>query len=194
MTAQSKATIIPPPGTKLGRGKESSYCKAYRKGLENWCKKPAGKRKGDFNSHVFKALKEIDEDLYNKIAKTREIPIGVLTGGAAEALSGPAATQMEGIMAGGGLTAFKGPAFLFRIIQCSRVRGKMGDVDRVLCPDARTPDGTPMEIKRPTEPESHDDQRKNYAEASGKGKCVGWDAQNCIGKGTYTDDCAAVGK
>jgi hypothetical protein len=193
MPAQAPACVIPPPGTKLGKGKNSSYCQAYRKGLENWCKKPAGQRKGDFNSHVFKALKEIDKDLYDKIAPTREIPIGAMVGGAAKALSGPAAEQMEQIMGDGGITAFKGPAFIFRIIQCSRVRGKMGDVDRVLCPDARTPDGTPMEIKRPTEPESHDDQRKHYAKASGKGKCVGWDAQNCIGQGKYSNDCAAIG-
>jgi hypothetical protein len=54
------------------------------------------------------------------------------------------------------------------------MRGDIGGrfrVYRVLCPDAARPNGRPVEIKRPTEPQSHPGQLNNYAKASPTGEC-----------------------
>ncbi|MCA9622744.1 MAG: hypothetical protein KC731_27180 [Myxococcales bacterium] len=195
------AIVTPPPGTTGPGGKDSTYCQAYRAGLDAWCKDGPGNRKGDFNSYVFKELKTIDGPLHDAISVTREVPIGAVIGGSATPLTqlaGGAAGRMMDALIGlapraGGLPYYGAP-WISRLVMSSTTRGilRRGGVtgiDRILCPDARTPSGTPIEIKRPSEPESHDDQRNNYAKCSPDGKCVALDAQSCYGPGDYSADC-----
>ena len=177
-----KGCLLDPGGGVVGPDPKGPMCRAYETALHAWCSKKPGKR-GDFNDVVFKKLKD------RSLAAKRELPVGFLEKGkrvarGLEKLSrkgdakGAAATQLlQEIRNATALESSGWCTWLYRSLGAATVRGAMGaqgvDIERVLVPDAlRPPDpGTPVEIKRPTEEESHDGQLRNDAKASPNGQC-----------------------
>ncbi len=177
-----KGSILAPGGAVVAPGTGDPICAAYDAALKDWCGKPAGTR-GDFNDEVFGKLNDPALDA------TRERPIGIIGakpgdaahvyglqnladgGGYGSRVAQRALDSIENIATNPPpwVTDFGG----LRNAMSGATRGAMDgrfDVKRVLCPDAQRPDGQPIEIKRPTEEESHAGQLKNYAKASPTGK------------------------
>jgi len=188
--------ITPPPGTTGAGGKDSTYCKAYRAGLDAWCKDEGNRGGKDFNSYVFDELKKVDPPLYNAIRGTREVPIGAIVGGSATPLSqlggGAAGRMMNAVIAfSSGSTTFmtglmKSKPWLARLILAGKTRsilrrGGLTSVDRVLCPDGRTPSGTPIEIKRPSEPTPRSPSPVNVVASAPRAKDGEWPTRRHIG-------------
>jgi hypothetical protein len=179
-------------------GPGSTLCHAFDAALHDWCSDGKGHRSGSFNDYVFRRLKAVDPKQWE--ALRREVPIGVLTKSEVPLPKGFAKLVAEGGRLGqggeeivrrlrtGNFAAARalpqhGNFNLFRwklageIHQLFRKAG--APVQRVLFPDATRPDGTPIEIKKPAEQESHPGQKANYAKCSPNGKCESLDCASC---------------
>lgn len=187
--------IVAPPSA-------DPICAAYQPALDEWCAvKARGGKPGSFNDRIFKHVKDPD------MLASREKPIGFLRD--LEAGGDTLASEEKGgvvglakLAEGGGslgeaaaallkasaertpLGESGRPDFFYRIIGAAKVRRGLReegvDVKRVLCPDAqRNPPGNAIEIKRPSEGESHEGQLRQYAAASPSGVCELVNCQNC---------------
>lgn len=96
-------------------------------------------------------------------------------------------------VAAGGLGS--GPANLYRCVGATEMRSAFGGttLEHVLFPDATLPNGNALEIKRPSEKESHENQFENYAQASPGGACEVLSCKGCAGDACPKkgDDCPA---
>ncbi|WP_437291001.1 hypothetical protein [Sorangium sp. So ce406] len=178
-----KGSILAPGGTVVAPDPGDPICAAYDAALKDWCATPKDDR-GDFNDAVFDKLND------PALAATRERPIGFI--GGARAAGGPRGVLgLRNLASQGGYGSRVARRALGVINQMaanppasantySALRHQMSGatrgalrrrfrVHRVLCPDAERPNGRPVEIKRPTEKESHPGQLSNYAKASPDG-------------------------
>lgn len=169
--------ILEAPGAAPAPTDREVMCKAYAEGLKNWCAKGGKKAYKDFNSAVFE---NVDRQ---HLHDARENPIGILTtpaGGTQQAVGLQALADGGNAHADSLINTFETRTFAssgrsspasYRLGSCSTTRSQLRQsgvqVDRVLCPDSMTSSGNPIEIKRPTEGESHDGQVDNYSKAAG---------------------------
>lgn len=179
-----KGSILAPGGTVVAPDPGDPICAAYDAHLKDWCATPKGTR-GDFNDGVFDKLND------PALAATRERPIGII-GAMRQPGSDVHVYGLQNLVNDKsfgsrvaqraidtvGSIATNPPASAttydaLRHQMSGALRGKMKgrfDIKRVLCPDAQRPNGRPVEIKRPTEKESHPGQLSNYAKASPTGE------------------------
>jgi len=196
--------VVSGPGTPVPMDPVADLCKAYMPAVEHWCAdKAKGENLAPFNDYLF------SKSSYGQVFRNlAERPIGILdaadrvrsfanmAGYASPVLAAAGATILAAV--GSAVPGLRelGP---YRFGLCNMVRNMMGGtgmtVNRVLCPDTYHPPGSPnagrpIEIKRPTEGDSHDGQRNNYAKASPDGKCDSIDCKSCdLPCQNWTDDC-----
>lgn len=199
MSNGATGTQVNAVATVFPCGKGSTLCKAYVLGLQDWCKAANKKPRGDFNNYVFNRLKGVKPDgaaIFNVLDPRREMPVGAIFGGGLGAqgfenlangatqlatAAGKAAQAVQDAIALGGMATGGFPSYLFRKCGAAAMRGEFGGVTlkRVLIPDALQPNGRPIEIKRPNERQSHNNQFKNYKKASPDGKLDKLDCKSC---------------
>lgn len=183
-------------GTVVGPGKYSALCKAYKKGLKQWCEDGPGNRKpADFNSYVAKNI-DLSKKAKDALLASRERAIGVIfknnrvssLASLAESGGKYAGAATAAIAAGaGGFPAGAGGAAWYRRDMSIEVRNAFGGNLRpsapgkpgTLHPDFTRPNGRPIEVKKPGEGESHPNQKKQYAECSPDGTVEVLDCVQC---------------
>jgi len=178
-----KGSILAPGGAVVAPDPGDPICAAYEAGLKDWCADQKAGVSSDFNDKVFDHI--TDKQLHT----SREMPNGIIAamrqpgaqvhryglqnlangGGFGSRVAQRALDAVTGIAQNPTATSYSG----HRWDMSGAVRGEMSgrfDIKRVLCADAARPNGRPIEIKRPTEPESHPGQLGNYAKVSPTGE------------------------
>jgi hypothetical protein len=141
-------------------------------------------------------VKPHGQAIFDVLDPRREMPIGAIFGaglgaqGFANLASGATVLALQamnalatvgGAIAGGGLAGSGFGSYLYRKFGAAAMRSDFGGVTlkHVLIPDALQPNGRPIEIKRPNERQSHNNQFKNYKKASPDGKLDKLDCKSC---------------
>ncbi|MGK3983609.1 hypothetical protein WME99_11275 [Sorangium sp. So ce136] len=93
MTPQAAAKLMNAGGGLATSGVKTPMCRAFRKAVTEYCRKPKGKR-GKFNNKFFKHLRKIDPKLAKQMH--REVPFLMRWAGTAGQLVGSAAGLAKG--------------------------------------------------------------------------------------------------
>jgi hypothetical protein len=180
------AMADPPEGSNL-----EALCNAYKAAYAKWLVKE--KPRGPFNDALVNEVKP--GAMRDALKSTQERGVGFLTEGKDEVNSLAELSKKDGALGkqakevqsaleelGRGSEESLG---IFRLRQSSSMKGQMcdvfeGKIGRGLHPDFLEKGGTPIEVKRPNEPESHKGQKNHYA------KCDPRKPQKCL---CVPEDC-----
>lgn len=203
MGNKTASKIVQGPAWPPDKSAKDVLCEAYMPALAKWCKDGGANGDRQFNDYL---LNEVPGDLRRTLRNASERGVGIVTtNGTAIGLhrvaarvgaAGERGRRLMGQLAGRVRRAGRGLRS-FRLGGANRIRGTrnglgaMYDIDRALMADFVDPrDGTPIEVKRPTEPESHDGQLNNYEKASPTGNCDKVDCESCkLPCEGWTSDC-----